>query len=38
VPYFDAKGGSAAAMAAAVPVSAGQLMISVDVNVIYAIQ
>jgi uncharacterized protein len=38
VPYYDAKGGSAAAMAAEVPVSAGQLMITVDVNMIYEIK
>lgn len=38
VTYYDNKGGSGATMQASVPISAGQLVIEVSVNISYAIQ
>lgn len=38
VPYFEGKGGAGAAMAVEAPIAPGQLVISVDVNIVYVIQ
>ncbi|MBN1370743.1 MAG: SIMPL domain-containing protein [Anaerolineaceae bacterium] len=38
IPYYSAKGGYDTAAASTVPVSAGQMMISVDVNMSYEIK
>jgi len=38
VPMYEGKGGGAAVMDSSVPVSAGQLILSVDVNMIYEIR
>jgi uncharacterized protein YggE len=37
-PVFDGRGGGLAAEAASVPISPGQLLVSMDVNVVYEIQ
>ena len=38
VPVFEGKGGGARPLAASVPVSAGQLVVSVDVYIVYLIK
>lgn len=38
IPVFDNRGGMLAAEAASVPVSAGQMVLTVDVSLVYAIR
>lgn len=38
IPMFEGKGGGAMMAASSVPVSSGQMTLSVDVNIVYAIQ